>query len=209
MDQHPLTTLTRTLKHLPTRRDVVRGLAGAGLGLSALRISDLTEAKKGKRNKKHKRRSCKPNCHDRSCGNDGCGGSCGACVADQICHGGTCCTPQRPAATCVGRCGAWPNNCGQSVSCAMCPANALCLPSGSCANVCVTPTDCPMFNCACANSVEGLRHCVNGSSLSCTAMVQACTTTADCPVGASCIERPCGPGGSAQWGCISLDQCGS
>jgi hypothetical protein len=92
---------------------------------------------------------------------------------------------------------------------ATCPANTQCLSSGSCANVCVTPTDCPMFNCACATSVEGLRHCVDGSSLNCGAITHGCTTTADCPVGASCVERPCGLGGSAQRGCILLSQCGS
>ena len=57
MDQHHLTTWTRSLSSLPSRRDVLRGLAGAGLGLSALRLSDAVAAKhKNKKGKKRKRK---------------------------------------------------------------------------------------------------------------------------------------------------------
>jgi hypothetical protein len=48
MDQHHLTTWTRSLTSLPSRRDVLRGLAGAGLGFGSLRLAD-TEAAEHKR----------------------------------------------------------------------------------------------------------------------------------------------------------------
>jgi hypothetical protein len=46
---------------------------GALLGLVGL---DLADAKKKKKKKKKK---CKPTCAGRTCGDDGCGGSCGTC----------------------------------------------------------------------------------------------------------------------------------
>lgn len=39
--------------------------------------------------------SCVPNCNNKSCGNDGCGGSCGDCISGQICNGnGNCVSSQ-------------------------------------------------------------------------------------------------------------------
>jgi hypothetical protein len=54
MDQHHITAWTRSMRSLPSRRDIVRGLAGAGLGLGTVRLSDAVEAKNrnGKKNKK-------------------------------------------------------------------------------------------------------------------------------------------------------------
>ena len=59
---------------------------------------------------------CVPDCTNRDCGNDGCGGSCGdhggTCPGEhEVCFGGTCCTPScegRACATdgCGGSCGA-------------------------------------------------------------------------------------------------------
>jgi hypothetical protein len=62
------------------------------------------------------------------CGDDGCGGSCGTCAANQTCTaGGTCqstCTP-----SCSGRvCG--DDGCGGS--CGACGANQTCTASGTC-----------------------------------------------------------------------------
>jgi len=36
--------------------------------------------------------ACEPDCDERECGDDGCGGSCGTCPPDQPCRGGLCCT---------------------------------------------------------------------------------------------------------------------
>jgi hypothetical protein len=55
MDQHYFEAWTRTLTSVPSRRDLLRGLAGAGLGLAALRLPDAAEAKKRHKKKKHKK----------------------------------------------------------------------------------------------------------------------------------------------------------
>src|SRR3989344_4592183 len=36
---------------------------------------------------------CTPDCKDKTCGSDGCGGSCGNCTGTATCHAGACCTP--------------------------------------------------------------------------------------------------------------------
>src|SRR5688500_16952446 len=64
MNEHAVATrfpaVTQTLARLPTRRDIVRGLAGAGLGLAGLRLSGLAGAKqkhaRSKRKKKNRKR---------------------------------------------------------------------------------------------------------------------------------------------------------
>jgi hypothetical protein len=188
MDQHHFTALTRSVRSVPSRRDVLRGLAAAGLGFGALRLPDAVAAKnkkKGKKkNKKKTQQQCTPNCTERTCGNDGCGGSCGACGANQVCRGGACCTPDPISATCAARCGTWTNNCGQPVACATCAAGQRCLSNGSCAIVCIKSADCPV-GCGCsAASVEGAQHCVVVAPPS---SVQ-CTSTLDCPPGAQCQD---------------------
>ena len=52
VDQHRLATLTRTLTSIPSRRDELRGLLGAGIGFGAHRLSDTTKAKKKRKKKK-------------------------------------------------------------------------------------------------------------------------------------------------------------
>ncbi len=61
--------------------------------------------------------SCMPNCNDRACGSDGCGGTCGECGDDQRCTGGECSDEPCPEGTndCGGVCsilGEDPDNCG-------------------------------------------------------------------------------------------------
>ena len=45
MDQHRFDSLTRTLSSRPTRRDVLRGLAGLSFGLGGRSLSEPAEAK--------------------------------------------------------------------------------------------------------------------------------------------------------------------
>ena len=61
MDPRDVNAITRTLISLPTRRNVVRGLAGAGLGLGGLRLADAVEAKNKKAKKGRKRKGKKRN----------------------------------------------------------------------------------------------------------------------------------------------------
>jgi len=44
--------------------------------------------------------ACAPNCSNKVCGQDGCGGSCGACGSGKACNGGVC-AAQSPAAPMV------------------------------------------------------------------------------------------------------------
>jgi hypothetical protein len=194
MDQHFFSTWTRSLRGVPSRRDVVRSLAGAGLGLGALRLSDAASAKNKKKGKKKRKKKvqqrCTPNCTDRTCGNDGCGGSCGACGTNQVCRGGTCCVPESRGATCAGRCGTRINNCGQPVACATCAAGQTCLSNGSCAIVCAGQPDCS-GSCGCSNpSVEGAQHCIGDF----VRPEVRCTSTTECPSGSHCQELAPGVG---------------
>jgi len=56
VDQTRFKIVTRSLISRPSRRDILRALAGAGLGLGAMRFSDAVAAKNKKRKKKRKKR---------------------------------------------------------------------------------------------------------------------------------------------------------
>lgn len=62
--------------------------------------------------------SCAPNCVDKTCGDDGCGGTCGACSGDANCDKGTC---KCRGDLCLGSC---------------CAASARCLVYGCCQRQC-------------------------------------------------------------------------
>jgi hypothetical protein len=160
-------------------------VAGGGLGaLLGSVFGALDVAAKKKRRKKRTKKACRPNCADRVCGNDGCGGSCGTCGTNQVCHGGTCCVPESRGATCAGRCGTWTNNCGQPVTCSTCSTGQTCLSNGSFAIVCTGNTDCS-GGCGCSNpSVEGPSHCISGP----LQPFVPCAGTVDCPPGAHCQD---------------------
>ena len=117
--------------------------------------------------------ACAPDCGARDCGDDGCGGSCGECPADQVCQQGACvCAPQ-----CLGReCG--PDGCGGS--CGACGADEACDDDGQCACV----PDCTGLLC-------GPDHCGTTSCGDCPAG-QACQDGA-CVCAPQCAGRQCGP----------------
>jgi formylglycine-generating enzyme required for sulfatase activity len=55
---------------------------------------------------------CVPACGGKTCGNDGCGGSCGTCQNGSVCSGGLCvCTPQDHR-VCSGSAVYWADSCG-------------------------------------------------------------------------------------------------
>jgi hypothetical protein len=95
MDSITFDSLTRAFTTTRSRRGFMRFLgpvvfAGASVpgGLTE------TEARKGGKGKGKKKRrrtpSCTPSCERRICGDDGCGGTCGACPAGFTCAGGRC-----------------------------------------------------------------------------------------------------------------------
>ena len=102
MESDRFDELTARLARPISRRRGV-GLAGAlglsGLsGLSAWQGADARKKKKHK--KKHKKKptttpppGCRKTCGGRTCGDDGCGGSCGTCAGELVCRNGTCGCP--------------------------------------------------------------------------------------------------------------------
>ncbi len=83
MDQNSILDLTRWMRGTPSRRDVLRGLAGAGLGLGVARVPAMTEAKKKRKNKPKKPKPAEPNAY--GCLNVG-----AACMSAEHCCSGIC-----------------------------------------------------------------------------------------------------------------------
>jgi hypothetical protein len=145
--------MTRMLTILPSRRDVLRGLAGAGLGLGAFRFRGATEAKKRKnKHKKHKPKKATPN-------EFGClevGDPCK--TATQCCSG-----------VCEGkkgkkRCRAHGNGtCNQTIQ-------AFCAPDNP------TISLCNSADCVCVRTTAGSNFCTSTQGVQCA----DCTRDADC-----------------------------
>lgn len=71
---------------------------------------------------------CRPNCTDKQCGADGCGGSCGTCAVGRACSADGRCLP-----TCRPSCGrrqCGPDGCGGS--CGTCRTGRTCTAAGFC-----------------------------------------------------------------------------
>jgi uncharacterized protein YkwD len=95
------------------RRATLKGLLGISLGLGLGQATqDESGARKrrkkgkgkgkGKGNKGNTPPACQRACADRTCGDDGCGGSCGTCPGGQACNGGTCGCATPCGSTCCG-----------------------------------------------------------------------------------------------------------
>ena len=220
VDSGLIDALCHTFNRLPSRRDVLRGFVGSGVGLGSLQLG--AEAK-NKHHKKHKKKPpqippptpCTPKCGRKRCGDDGCGGSCGSCPSGQFCRSGTCCTPKPTEVTCTVNCGfadcpkrcdtvSTIGSCGQPVACS-CPNVHECLSNGSCGQLCQDENDCisESSDCfSCTASSEGTKHC-RSSSVTCSEPV--CTSTSDCPVGTQCQVSGCFP--VDQLRCVRLSFC--
>lgn len=156
--------------------------------------------------------ACEPACTGKTCGPDGCGGSCGACDAGQACTTeGVCCTPT----TCAridqemcqtpddcgdyGICGTFPDGCGGEIDCGGCSHPCI----GCQNNICVfTPGGQPCgpdtccFNQCCASPGQGIcgiqARCADGDC---------------CPLGFTCCNGSVN--GSPRSSCYNIDTyCG-
>jgi hypothetical protein len=85
--------------------------------------------------------TCTPSCAGKTCGDDGCGGSCGSCDSCHTCSGGTCVAKCDSCHTCSGgTCVAKAPNCGTKIcgndacgnSCGTCDSSYSCNPQGQC-----------------------------------------------------------------------------
>ncbi len=131
--------------------------------------------------------ACVPSCSGKTCGSDGCGGSCGTCSSSKTCNSqGTC------VSSCVPSCGL--SQCGSDGcggSCGSCGAGKTCS-SGQCVS---TTTSCdPVDDWGCT-SAEG---CYLLSSGQATCAVtgtgtqgSSCTTTSSCAGGYGCFAHVC------------------
>jgi hypothetical protein len=170
MDVDRFSAFRRSLESTPARRDIVRALAGIGLSLSTLPLANAAEAKRKKKKKKHGQGQpqrppgnhqsppppntpppppnspppppgCRPNCTGKTCGPDGCGGTCGTCPgAQDVCQNGQCICVPRCAPT--NACGS--NGCGGSCgTCAGSTCTGTTLTTNECRSGVCTPVVSP------------------------------------------------------------------
>lgn len=123
MDADRFDILTRSLTEPCTRRGLTRLLGGVTFGgpLFLLGLAEAEAKRKHKKRKKRKKKgdgqrgaapdpgitappgpSCTPDCAGKTCGDDGCGGSCGACTGG-TCEAGQCVCPSGEK-VCKGAC---------------------------------------------------------------------------------------------------------
>jgi len=144
---------------------------------------------------------CVPACSGKQCGDNGCGGSCGACTGKTVCEAGQCvaCKPSCDGKDCGDDgCGGTCGTCGLGKTCnvgkcAHPPADASCF--GQCGKVTAS-------GCACTGTCKDAGNCcVNDHVCAC---LPACTgkqcgddgcggSCGTCAAGTTCIAGGCAP----------------
>ncbi len=161
-------TVARARVHLLALALVTAACSGSSAGGSS--ASDVPDAPETSGDTGPDVPPCTPACDDKTCGPDGCGGSCGDCAAPAVCLAGQCCTPD-----CTDRvCG--PDGCGGA--CGDCAAPTVCL-----AGQCCTP-QCAGKNCG-PDGCGG--HC--GTCAEWSPCLDGVCCTPDC------LGKDCGPDG--------------
>ena len=137
--------------------------------------------------------TCEPECQNKQCGNDGCGGTCGTCSDENVCQNDQClpitpecpngvCTPPESSCSCPQDCGApcAGKECGEDPcggSCGTCPGSETCQ-YGQCIPV---SDKCGDSNCSPPGETK-------------------CSCPQDC--GSPCGDKKCGSSGCG-WSCGS------
>jgi hypothetical protein len=131
---------------------------------------------------------CTPDCNNKLCGDDGCGGTCGTCPANFTCTAGQCnqvCVP-----SCLGKeCGSdgCGGLCGQCVAPGTCSDAGLCSKKGSCFGVCDHSFS--DWGCFCDEQCIGYGDC-------CADICESCPLLSHCdPCTPDCSGRECGSNG--------------
>lgn len=140
--------------------------------------------------------SCTPDCSGRSCGGDGCRGSCGSCSGVQTCDegSGTCVDPPPD---CSGlSCGPARNGVGGPDACGTCGTGFTCS-GGACQCGGNGSTGCVMGSCCSPNVCSGGECCL-AVGMGCGSSDECCPARL-CQMGVCCVvlRDPCG----------SPDQC--
>ena len=124
--------------------------------------------------------TCLPQCEGMECGDDGCGTSCGACEAPEVCspEGACVCVPECAARDCG------PDGCGGS--CGECPGLGVCSQDGQC----LCEASCAGKSCG-DDGCGGTCGVCDEQSPLCAAGVCLAVCTPDCE-GKGCGEDGCG-----------------
>jgi hypothetical protein len=127
-----------------------RWLLGLGTALGLAPFHADAKRRKKKKKKKNKTSPCQPQCSGRTCGADGCGGSCGGCSGEFVCTAGTCRCPAGESTCGAGCCGACQACADARQICVMEPGSdgAICTGGACCGGACCPP--------ACQCGVSGL-----------------------------------------------------
>ena len=210
MDSERFDDIVKSLVSGASRRAMLAGLAGGVLGIfAAVPIAEDAEANNNQRRRRRRRRKrrrrrrrqqqCIPNCTNRNCGSNGCGGSCGSCGGRRFCLNGIC-------------------------TCDFVTCNGMCCPSHE--PVCCPPTAqdatgvCARNGSTCCTTDQGGRSCPFDRPVCCPATSRnprgicvrtdetCCTDSAGGFCGPSiplcCPPTPSNPGGSC---CTAAQPC--
>jgi hypothetical protein len=138
--------------------------------------------------------ACTPNCAGKTCGPDGCGGSCGNCAPSTTCDSNGQCVSSCVPKACASlgySCGSASDGCGGTLNCGSCQPGYSCS-SGQCVAGCV-PTTCAAANYLCGTITDGCGgtlncgSCASGQTCSSGRCVAACSP--------SCSGKVCGTDG--------------
>lgn len=197
MEQHRPSAVLRSLRRMPTRRDVLRGLAGAAVGLTILRAPDTGEAKKKRR--KHKPKKPKLQRNEFGCvavGRHCLGNSANCCSG--ICEGKKPKKGKKDTSVCVahdnaGVCFPDADFCtiGQRVLCNPANVNCICLLTTGNADFCGDVTGSENPDAICRDCVRDT-DCQDefGPGAACVVVGGVCSTA--CPdTGRKACIRPC------------------
>lgn len=188
MDQHRARNLTHALAAAPSRRGVLRGLAGAGLGCGAARLPAIAEAEK---RRKPKAKPCGP-CQTRRkgrCRAKPDGARCRECGS---CRGGVC----APDKVSCGPC----RECDDAGFCVVKQDDASCGANGKCLEgICNERPTCTAAGAQCGKPeipsccsgicqviIADARFCLQGAAGA------ECYDGNDCQEGVTCVGHRCG-----------------
>ncbi len=141
--------------------------------------------------------TCQPNCTDRQCGDDGCGGSCGSCAAIfEACQAGQCLAVDLQL-TCAGYFGCI-DLCGDSPDSDTCAARCrAALAAGEDDQVGAVETCCPAECTGACESDEPSSCCMECAASTCAPAhadcfvgTAGCTDLWNCVSGCGCVDQP-------------------
>jgi hypothetical protein len=170
MDQHRITVLRRSFIGMPSRRDLLHGLAGVGMGLRGLWPQEPAAAKR-KRNQKTRNKKAKPNAF-------GCLSVGKTCKNAKPCCSGICMGKQGKR-TCRAH---DTGTCQQDVP-------AICQSGSPLTTTCNNRPDCACFRTTAGSSICGETLCGRAGCSDCA----ACQRDADCVALGFPPEAACAP----------------